>query len=90
MTGGDAYVLDRDRRLDDRLAGSVHAGEPDAGQLEALRELLERHLRHTESRRAAELLDHWHEEAASFRRIAPAAEASAPELSDDVAAGIAP
>ena len=55
MTGGEAYVLDRDGTLDARLGdGLVLAHDPDASQLAELRELVERHHRHTESRRAAD------------------------------------
>ena len=90
MTGGEAYVLDRDGTLDERLGdGLVLVHDPDAGQLAELRELVERHLRHTESPRAAELLERWDDEARSFRRVAPAADADAPELHDDVARTLA-
>ena len=89
MTGGDAYVLDRDGTLDGRLGdGSVLAHDPDARQLAELRELVERHQRHTESARAAELLARWEEDAGSFRRVAPAMDADA--LRDDAVAGMAP
>ena len=58
MTGGEAYVLDRDGTLDGRLGDSpVLAQDPDARELTELRDLVERHHRHTESARAAELLD---------------------------------
>jgi glutamate synthase domain-containing protein 3 len=91
MTGGEAYVFYRDGMLDERLGdGLVLVHDPDAGQLTELRELVERHLRHTESPRAAELLERWDEEARKFRRVAPAAYADAPELHDDVATGVAP
>ena len=91
MTGGEAYVLDRDGILDERLGdGLVLAHNPDAGQLAALRELVERHRRHTDSPRAAELLERWDDDARNFRRVAPAAEAEAPERHDDVASGGAP
>jgi glutamate synthase domain-containing protein 3 len=91
MTGGEAYVLDRDGTLDERLGdGLVLAHDPDAGQLAALRALVERHHRHTDSRRAAALLECWDDEARSFRRIAPAAGADAEELPDDVASATAP
>ena len=92
MTGGEAYVLDRDGTLDARLGdGLALAHDPDASQLAELRELVERHHRHTESRRAASLLERWGDEASSFRRIAPAADVDDSALrDDDVAAGAAP
>ena len=92
MTGGEAYVLDRDGTLDTRLGdGLALAHDPDASQLAELRELVERHHRHTESRRAASLLERWSDEASSFRRIAPAADVDGSALrDDDVAAGAAP
>ncbi len=92
MTGGEAYVLDRDGTLDARLGdGLALAHDPDASQLAELRELVERHHRHTESRRAAALLERWGDEASSFRRIAPAADVDGSALrDDDVAAGAAP
>ena len=88
MTGGEAYAFDRDDTLDERLGdGLVLVHDPDAAQLTELRELVERHLRHTESPRAAELLERWDDEARKFRRVAPAAHADVPELHDDVATG---
>ena len=89
MTGGEAYVLDRDGTLDGRLGDSpMLADEPDARELAELRELVERHHRHTESARAAELLERWDEAARAFRRISPHMEPDA--LRDDAVAGIAP
>jgi glutamate synthase domain-containing protein 3 len=89
MTGGEAYVLDRDGTLHGRLGESpVLAHDPDARQLAELRELVERHQRHTESARAAELLARWEEDVRSFRRVAPAMDADA--LRDDAVAGMAP
>jgi glutamate synthase domain-containing protein 3 len=90
MTGGDAYVLDRDDALDERLGDGLVLVDPDAGQLAELRELVERHLRHTESPRAAELLERWDDEARSFRRVAPAADVDGSALRDDVVSATAP
>ena len=85
MTGGEAYVLDRDGTLDERLGdGLVLVHDPDAGQLAELRELVERHLRHTESPRAAELLERWDDEREELPARRPRREQT-PELRDDVA-----
>ncbi|MGH2996647.1 MAG: glutamate synthase-related protein, partial [Gaiellaceae bacterium] len=75
MTGGEVYVYDPDERLPLRLNDQlVAAYRPGAGELAELRALLERHLRYTDSPRAAQLLERWEEEAASFLRVAPKAE----------------
>jgi glutamate synthase domain-containing protein 3 len=89
MSGGEAYVLDPEgsaaRRVNPQL---VVAHEPDAVELVALRQLVERHARFTESKRAAELLERWGEQR--FVRIAPKAEVAAaatePALESEAAA----
>ena len=72
MTGGEVYVYDPagclERRLNSELVASHRPGPE---HLLVLRGLVERHLRYTGSRRAAELLDAWDEAAASFKRVVP-------------------
>ena len=75
MTGGEIYVYDDagrlERRLNDQL---VAAHRPGLHDLEALRSLLERHVRYTGSARAEALLESWETVSPSFSRIAPKAE----------------
>jgi glutamate synthase domain-containing protein 3 len=90
MTGGEAYVLDRDGTLVGRLGDGMVLADLDVGRLAELHNLVERHHRHTGSPRAAALLERWDTDARSFRRVAPASQAHAPELRDDVASGVVP
>jgi glutamate synthase (ferredoxin) len=69
MSGGELYVLDPTGRLPLRLNTELVVAERSAG--EGLRTLVEDHLRHTGSPRAASLLEHWDETAAWFWRIVP-------------------
>jgi glutamate synthase (NADPH) large chain len=75
MTGGEIYVYDDagrlERRLNDQL---VAAHRPGLHDLDALRSLLERHVRYTGSARAEALLESWETVSPSFSRIAPKAE----------------
>jgi glutamate synthase (ferredoxin) len=71
MSGGVAWVLDPAGELPLRLNAELVAAE--RGADEDLRELVERHLRHTGSPRAAELLARWHEAPALVWRVAPRA-----------------
>jgi glutamate synthase domain-containing protein 3 len=72
MSGGVAWVLDPAGELPLRLNAELVAAERGADQ--ELRELLERHVRHTGSPRAAELLSRWHEAPTVFWRVAPRAD----------------
>jgi glutamate synthase (ferredoxin) len=75
MTGGEVYVFDPEERLGGRLNGQlVAAHAPSLEDLAELRDLLERHLSHTGSARAAALLERWDDASAGFRRVAPKAE----------------
>jgi len=76
MSGGVAWVLDPAGELPLRLNAELVAAE--RGADEELRELLERHVRHTGSPRASELLSRWHEAPALFWRVAPRVDAVAP------------
>jgi glutamate synthase (ferredoxin) len=71
MSGGVAWVLDPAGELPLHLNAELVAAE--RGADEDLRELVERHLRHTGSPRAAHLLANWHEAHAIFWRVAPRA-----------------
>jgi glutamate synthase domain-containing protein 3 len=77
MSGGELYVLDGAARLPLRLNTGLAVAERGVG--EDLRVLLERHLRHTGSTRAATLLERWEESAPLFWRIVPRAQATAAE-----------
>jgi glutamate synthase domain-containing protein 2/glutamate synthase domain-containing protein 1/glutamate synthase domain-containing protein 3 len=77
MTGGEAYVLDPAGALGVGLNEQlVLAHTPEADQMADVRQLVEQHLRHTGSARAAALLDRWDEMAAGFMRVAPKVEAA--------------
>jgi glutamate synthase domain-containing protein 3 len=74
MTGGEVFVLDPAGELPRLLNGElVTAARPDVAALALLRQLLERHLRHTDSRRAAEFLERWEVAAAVVRHVRPVA-----------------
>jgi glutamate synthase domain-containing protein 3 len=77
MSGGDAYVLDREGMLEERLnADLVAAQTATAERLEEVRVLVERHARYTRSPRAASLLDAWEEESRFIVHVAPRVEAA--------------
>jgi glutamate synthase domain-containing protein 3 len=69
MTGGELYVYDVAGRLPLRLNTQLVVANRGAG--EGLRELLELHLRHTGSTRAADLLERWDESAPLFWHVLP-------------------
>lgn len=69
MSGGELYVLDATGRLPLRLNTQLVGAERDSG--EELRTLLESHVRHTGSARAAELLERWRDSAPLFWRVSP-------------------
>ena len=72
MTGGEAFLLDADERL---VNGELVALTPlERHDADRLVELLERHLRHTWSARAAALLATREEALTRFRRLAPRTE----------------
>jgi glutamate synthase domain-containing protein 3 len=75
MTGGELYVCDLAGRLPLRLNGQLVVAE--RGAPESVRALIEHHLRHTGSARAADLLERWGEFASSFWRVAPRTEPAA-------------
>jgi glutamate synthase domain-containing protein 2/glutamate synthase domain-containing protein 1/glutamate synthase domain-containing protein 3 len=69
MSGGIAYVLDPAGTLPLRLNGDLVVA--DRGASDELRDLVERHLRHTGSPRAAELLADWASAAGAFWYVSP-------------------
>jgi glutamate synthase (ferredoxin) len=79
MSGGELYVLDGAGRLPLRLNTGLAVANRGAG--EELRVLLEQHLRHTGSTRAATLLERWEESAPLFWRIVPRTQAAAANAS---------
>jgi glutamate synthase domain-containing protein 3 len=75
MSGGEAYVLDPHRDLEDRINPQlVGVYEPSAGQLESLKRVIQKHRELTGSTLAEEILDGWELRAGGFRRVAPRAE----------------
>ncbi|MCJ8336301.1 MAG: glutamate synthase large subunit, partial [Epibacterium sp.] len=73
MTGGMAYIYDPERAAQDLLnMESLVAGglQVDYWELQ-LRELIERHVQETGSRKAADILQYWHSEKANFLQICP-------------------
>ena len=75
MTGGRAFVVGDpavlETRVNDDLAEAVALAPADADEL---RELVERHLRHTRSKVARRLLDDWPAALAQTRVVAPRAD----------------
>jgi glutamate synthase (ferredoxin) len=69
MSGGVAYVFDPDGRLPLRLNAELVAAE--RGAPTELRELLEAHVRHTGSPRAAQVLADWDHAQHVFWHVAP-------------------
>ena len=84
MSGGIAWVLDPAGELPLRLNAELVAAE--RGADEDLREVLERHLRHTGSPRAAELLERWDDAPALFWRVTPRAAVGEAAPSEPLAA----
>jgi glutamate synthase domain-containing protein 3 len=74
MTNGQAWVLDEDGTLEDRInSESVHLDAMRPQELEAVRNLVERHVALTGSAYAADLLQRWDEIASRFRSVVPKA-----------------
>jgi glutamate synthase domain-containing protein 3 len=72
MTGGELWVHDPFDRVLKRLNSAlVSAERPDATELETVRELVAKHLRATDSGRAAELLAGWETEVSRWLRVTP-------------------
>jgi glutamate synthase domain-containing protein 3 len=75
MSGGEIYVYDPDVRLEARVDSGVCAvQQPTSAQLGSLERIIRRHMMHTGSRRARDIVASWQRAARSFRRVAPRAE----------------
>ena len=78
MSGGEVYVHDPEERLPLRLNEQlVAASRIELRDTDPLRDLLDRHVRHTGSTRAQELLDRWEEAASEFWHVRPKANVAA-------------
>ncbi|MDC7228269.1 MAG: glutamate synthase large subunit [Spirochaetales bacterium] len=73
MSGGVAYVLDEDQLFDTKCNLEMVNVEPisDSGELEELRNLIEKHIKLTGSKYAARILDDWTEMSPAFVRVIP-------------------
>jgi glutamate synthase (NADPH/NADH) large chain len=73
MSGGVAYVLDREGDFEDTVNyGMVSTSRDlDAKDREMLRRLVENHHAHTDSDRAESVLEHWEEELERFVKVMP-------------------
>jgi glutamate synthase domain-containing protein 3 len=72
MSGGFAYVLNPDGRLEEHLNRDlVDLDDLEVEDRAALRVLLEEHKARTESSRAKEILDNWEEWLPRFVRVMP-------------------
>ncbi len=87
MSGGVAWVLDPAGDLPLRLNAELVTAE--RGADDELHDLLERHVRHTGSPRAAELLARWQEAPALFWRVVPRQAVEAPAADDEAVAAAA-
>ena len=78
MSGGEVYVHDPEERLLLRLNEQLVAAlRIELRDTDPLRDLLDRHVRHTGSARAQELLDRWEEAASEFWHVRPKANVAA-------------
>jgi glutamate synthase domain-containing protein 3 len=78
MSGGEVYVHDPEERLPLRVNEQlVAAWRIELRDTDPLRDLLDRHVRHTGSTRAQELLDRWEEAASEFWHVRPKANVAA-------------
>jgi glutamate synthase (ferredoxin) len=72
MSGGEVYVHDPEERLPLRVNEQlVTPSRIELRDTDPLRDLLERHLRHTGSAKAKELLSRWDEAVAEFWHVVP-------------------
>jgi glutamate synthase (ferredoxin) len=73
MSGGIAYVLDEDGTFADRcnlVMAEIEALE-DAAEIEEVRDMVQKHLRYTGSKRAAFVLDNWDLTVPKFVKVIP-------------------
>jgi glutamate synthase (NADPH/NADH) large chain len=73
MSGGVAYVLDREGDFEEKVNyGMVSTSqELDQKDREMLRRMVENHVAYTDSDRAEYILDHWEEEVEKFVKVLP-------------------
>jgi glutamate synthase (ferredoxin) len=73
MSGGIAYVLDESGCLPGRVNGQMVSLErlEDAAEIAEVRRLVERHLEHTSSSRARQVLDAWDDLVPKFVKVIP-------------------
>ncbi|MBB3994060.1 glutamate synthase (NADPH/NADH) large chain [Sulfitobacter undariae] len=73
MTGGMAYLYDPDGRVFDMMNHEtlVHCAVSDGHWEQELKALIERHAEETNSRKAADILQHWELEKGNFVQICP-------------------
>ncbi|MBI3319190.1 MAG: glutamate synthase subunit alpha, partial [Candidatus Omnitrophica bacterium] len=73
MTGGRAYVLDRDRAFEKRVNVELVQLEPleSPEDVEIVRTLTENHFKATQSGLALEILTNWEDYQSAFRMVVP-------------------
>jgi glutamate synthase domain-containing protein 3 len=74
MSGGEVYLYDPADLLELRLNDDLVLARQVTGAAKALRKLLERHVRYTDSERAKELLERWPAAAVLFKHVVPRAD----------------
>jgi glutamate synthase domain-containing protein 3 len=90
MTGGEAFVLDGAETLGVALnTDLVAARAPDDDELDAVRRLVEQHVRHTGSGRGAALLEAWAAAGTRIVRVAPRDDVAAAGAQEAAASGSA-
>ncbi|WP_254831968.1 glutamate synthase large subunit [Haloglomus salinum] len=75
MSGGIAYVLDREGDFEDRVNYGMVETTRELGEQDRrmMRRLVENHVAHTDSDRAEYVLEHWEEELDKFVKVMPEA-----------------
>jgi glutamate synthase (ferredoxin) len=73
MSGGLAFVFDPDGRFPDRCNATMVDAEPlsERGDLDLVVRLIQRHVRYTNSRLAARILENWEAAQGAFVKITP-------------------
>ncbi|MDV4151773.1 glutamate synthase large subunit [Clostridium sp. AL.422] len=72
MSGGIAYVFDKDNTLNSKLNKElVEVESIEKHDEESLIALIKEHVELTQSKRGAEILDNWNEEVKNFKKIVP-------------------
>ena len=72
MSGGVAYVLDKENALARRIhAGALEVSPVSGAQAEELQAILKAHALQTGSPKASSILSHWTEALPSFKMVIP-------------------